>query len=532
MSVNPRNPAWVTPNNPLGLASIYQAENFPKVTAASGGNSGDWANQVRNQGYYIANYTSWWGDRFGTLLGVRETDTFSRNANTSATILEPFIEKRANNLPSYNAGIDFKLIKWMNLRGYYGYSRSFNVIGGSLDPLGVAPPNPTGWTHEGGLKFQSDDARISGHLAAWMGYEYNDNYNAGTTFEAIANPAGLNGSIIGPDGSRNQWAAIDHTSRGIELALTAAPTNNWRVRFSAAVQDGTILKDKTYALHYNDQFRTDGAGNVVYANGNPVLVPAPTAANAAVLTALSKQTTTVDPSTSPTYSAAPKVPLTLSMINDPTSPYYAFASGSAFTNPAVAAANQPLNGSIGNGTTGTGDNILKNVLGQFTNGGTNALTGAVGLPITAMQYNWSDPANYQGTYVVAKKGNYTVGYPVYSTNVETDYTFSNGPIKGFGLGGTLDLAWYYRTFYFQTPDRNEHLYSQPMLNPMVNAFLSYTYKFRWATWHTQVNINNLFNHYVVSLYPNDGTGFTVPGNIGATYYGQPRSYVWSNTLSF
>ena len=107
-----------------------------------------------------------------------------------------------------------------------------------------------------------------------------------------------------------------------------------------------------------------------------------------------------------------------------------------------------------------------------------------------------------------------------------------GRLKGFGIGGSLDLGWYNRTFYYQTPDRTEHLYSAPLVNPQINTWLTYTRKFRWVTWQTQVNINNLFNHYVVSIYPNDGTGFTVAGNIGATYYGVPRSFVWTNTFTF
>ncbi len=518
MPTNPRNPAWITPNNPLGLASLY-----PGVTGVSGGNSGDWNNQVRNQGYYVANYTSWWNDRVDTLLGVRETDTFSRNANTSTSISQAFIEKRANNLPSYNAGIDFRLLKWMNLRGYYGYSRSFNVIGGSLDALGVAPPNPTGWTHEGGLKFQSDDGRISGDLSVWTGYERNDNFNAGTNFRDIVNPSGLNGSLTGPDGSKNQWAAIDHTSRGVELSLTAAPTSDWRLRFSASIQDGTILKDKTYPILYNDQFYTDGHGNVTHANGQPFLVPVnPATVTVGSKTGLSNQTTPVNPAS---Y-GVPMQQLTIGMLNTPGSPYYAWAN----------AANQPLNGSIGGAVGGAGANPnLKAALSQFrfgSNTGPSALTGVVGLPISAIQYDWSDPANYQGTYTVVKKGNYTVGYPVYSTNTETDYTFSHGPLKGIGVGGTLNLAWYYRTFYFQTPDRAEHLYSQPLLNPQVNVFFSYTHKFRWVTWTSQVNINNLFNRYVVSIYPNDGVGFGQATSVGATYYGEPRTYVWTNRFSF
>ncbi len=531
-SVNPRSPAWVGPGNPLGLASLYEFNTTGSTNGVSGGNSGDWNNQQKAQGWYIANYTGFWNDRVDLLLGLRETSTFGRNANTQTGTLVNYVETRSNgNLPSYNAGIDVKIVDWMKLRAYYGYSRSFNLISGSLDPLGVTPPNPTGYTHEGGIKFATQDDRISGQLAVWTGYEQNDNFNAGTTFENVVNPAGLNGSIPGINGSRNQWAAIDHTSRGVELTLTAAPTNNWRLRFSADVQDGTIQKDKTYPQYYNDQFKVDAAGNVTYINGQPFLVPVdPVNITIAGKKGLTNQTTPVDPST---YGVAMQQ-LTVAMINNPASPYYAygFTPGQTSFNPA----NESLNGSIGGPTGGTlGTQYLKTALSEFHYGsasGPTALTGVVGLPISAIQYNWADPGGYDGNYTVVKKGNYTVGYPVYSTNLETDYTFSNGPIKGVGLGGSLFLAWYYRTFYFQTPDRLEHLYSQPMINPQVNLFVSYTRKFRWFTFETQVNIENMFNRYKVGIYPSDGTGFTNAANVGATYYGEPRTYIWSNTFSF
>jgi len=272
----------------------------------------------------------------------------------------------------------------------------------------------------------------------------------------------------------------------------------------------------------------------MYANGQPFLVPAesllppvpsggkPTAFE----TTLQKQTTPVDPAT---YGVA-LVPLTLAMMNNPSSPYYAFGRG-------TLPQNQPLNGSIGGPIKLSNADFVyvKTALGQFRNGGINgpsALTGATGLPISAIQYNWADPGNYQGQYLVQKKGNYTVGYPVYATNVETDYTFSEGPAKGFGVGGTLALAWYYRSFYFSTSDRVRHLYAQPIMNPQVNVILSYEHKFRWFTFHTQVNIDNIFNRYIISISPNNGTGYASAANVNGVMYGQPRNYVWSTRFDF
>jgi hypothetical protein len=47
-----------------------------------------------------------------------------------------------------------------------------------------------------------------------------------------------------------------------------------------------------------------------------------------------------------------------------------------------------------------------------------------------------------------------------------------------------------------------------------------------------MNVNNLFNKYKVDLRPSRATGFTVENAIGATFVGEPRQYVWTNSVSF
>ncbi|MFM7752518.1 MAG: TonB-dependent receptor plug domain-containing protein, partial [Opitutaceae bacterium] len=59
MANNPRDPSWVRPNNPLGLA---QLAGLPGVSGQN--NDGHhWEN--RTAGFYASNYTSWFGDRLG-----------------------------------------------------------------------------------------------------------------------------------------------------------------------------------------------------------------------------------------------------------------------------------------------------------------------------------------------------------------------------------------------------------------------------------------------------------------------------------
>ena len=46
-----------------------------------------------------------------------------------------------------------------------------------------------------------------------------------------------------------------------------------------------------------------------------------------------------------------------------------------------------------------------------------------------------------------------------------------------------------------------------------------------------MNVTNVFNHYVFGTLPNNGSGYPNPANLGVSFYGQPRLYVWTNTVT-
>jgi hypothetical protein len=74
---------------------------------------------------------------------------------------------------------------------------------------------------------------------------------------------------------------------------------------------------------------------------------------------------------------------------------------------------------------------------------------------------------------------------------------------------------------------------QPSLGWQINLNPFYQRKiFGRYLWRTQLEIANLTNHYKVSLTPNSGFGFTRPANVGVRWDGQPRSYAWTNSISF
>ena len=101
----------------------------------------------------------------------------------------------------------------------------------------------------------------------------------------------------------NERVNIDRTLSSQEFLLSAnlLPKRNWTMRIKATRMDGEITKDVSYVQNYNDQFYASN-GAVTYKDGTPILV---NSAGSLVPTAVRD------------------TPLTLAMINSPTSPYYA-----------------------------------------------------------------------------------------------------------------------------------------------------------------------------------------------------------------
>ena len=105
-------------------------------------------------------------------------------------------------------------------------------------------------------------------------------------------------------------------------------------------------------------------------------------------------------------------------------------------------------------------------------------------------------------------------------------------LKGISVGGTIGVGLKNRTFYYNIPGGGRELFSSPD-TWQANTFVSYRRKIgKRYGFSTQVNVTNVFNHYVFGTLPNNGSGYTNPANLGVSFYGQPRLYVWTNTVSF
>lgn len=483
--LTPRNtvsPDRVSAQNPLGVARLGGGTYSEEDTV--------------NRGIYIANTLTLLDGKIETLTGARIGESYRLFLNQGVANANFEGSHQAHKLlredsTNYNVGVNFALRPW--LRPYISFSDSNNPPTGTAnDPHGNPPESAHGVGREVGVKLTNATNTLSGSIAFYDVSSKNEQLQiASTLVGGAVNPAGLNGQFRSP----SVWINVDREARGVQVAVTASPTRNWRMRFSGAHTTGKLGSSKSYAQLYNDQFHQNAQGQVTYADGSTVYVlPRYVAATAVV-----------------TPDTPGAIPLTLSMMNDPASPYYA--------NPNVVT-----------GHINTGSNVA-NVLRRVDPQRGTILTGATGLPISALQITPTTPL--PGTVDVALAGDSTVGYPEYTFNFTSMYSFTQGRLKGLRLGGTVLRSWSLRQYYYYTgpvaPGADRKLFERPDLT-QVNAMVGFSWKLARFPMSTQLNITNLFNRYNVVILPHPLTGYN--SGMNATFDAQPRSFLLMNTLSF
>ncbi len=505
---NPQNPNFVSPLNPLGLVSLV-----PGFTGVGGNNLGNFAQSAKDYGLYGANYTRWLDDRFTTLLGYRFSNNYTRRPNTVATGTQPWTETDTS-YSSYNLGLTYRLKPWLN--AYYNAGRTFlpftRLVG---DPYGEIPKDTDGFSHEIGFKYQPASGIVSGSISYYRAESKHEPFNfPAASSNNLINPAGLNDAYN--PALRGTWVSLDKKSSGLEVILTAAPTRNWRARLGFTQQDGKILTTANYPMLWNDEFAYNKAtGGVTYTDGTPFIVPTDAAGIATVNATTALRAPVV---------GATNSQLTVAMMSDPNSPYYAYGQGGTVN----------ANGQI------TANSVVFRALRWFQvpSGGQNvqARTLRPGRPLTEIPYAYGDPAGYKGIAPIATGGEPTLGHPLYRFVCTNTYDISEGWLRGATLGGTVRWDLDKRTNWYTEPDGKggnvRKLYKESAINPQVNPFLSYRRKIGRTMFRTQVNVNNVFNNYKVELRPSATSGYTVENAINATFVGQPREYVWTNTVSF
>lgn len=473
--VSATNPSGLVPNNP--------------TPANPNGFAGNWnlGPDTQSRLISLANYTEWWGGKLTTLLGASVNRFGTTNiGQTRITRLAPL------NYWGYQYGANYAIRPWM--RFYASISTAGESAGTTKDFYGnpLKVPNAVSPAPEIGLKLQSTDERYSLLLSYNLTTKVeNETQNAGLDFFNAVNPDGLNGRYNNGD----QWINLDRKSVSTELVLTARPTKDWRLRVSAVCLDGEVTRTVSYAQLYNDQFRTKD-GTAVYADGSPVVVD--TTTGLAV--------------------ASGGTPLTLAMINDPASLFYAApnADSGSITNPTLRVA-------LG------GSNLI-----AAAHGGASA-TGITGLPISAVQYDW--PTSGNGTITVVKAGDKNTGINKYSFNFQSNYNFGSGPLAGFGFFIGLRAFAGNRAYYtqvFPTATTGSAVQATRFLYRLPNtAILDLNLNYKRQVWHRcewtlQLNINNLLDNSDVTVLPSAGNAEQLRARLSAL----PRQFILTNTLRF
>jgi outer membrane receptor for ferric coprogen and ferric-rhodotorulic acid len=478
-------PQFVTPDNPHG---------FPPVQATTPTDAED-----RTTALFASLSSEWLEGRFDTLLGYRYDWLDTRS------YVNPALNDRQSN-DSYMAGLNYHVNDWVTL--YTSHAKSFQAAAKLPTIFNTTPPASTGTGDEYGVKFNALNRRLSGSIAYYKATSRNSGGNLATEVRDIVDP----GTSINSGRHGGARYVFDQTTEGMEIFLTAAPARGWRIQAAYTHIYARQNGDCRLPLLYNDQFSTitmpDGK-EAVAINGQPAYVPANPTRNRLATWDISNPDM-ADPSV--------VTPLTLDLLRE------------GFGTDEIYKLNlNPVNGRIlsMNGfldAQGRQMLALPRWLGP-------AATGVTGLPLAAHNLGFVPSAGYD--YLVQADGEQTTGYPTDTFTLITSYRVSTGPLKGLTIGG--NFRWLHNTlgyWYIDTltnPARPERrLFRLPDRTP-VGLTLGYTLKLtRRLTWQTQLNINNLLDEQDIAYYRDPSTGALVNARLNLA----PRSFVWTNTLTF
>ncbi len=440
-----------TPVNPRGLGGVGSPINRPE----------------EQLGAYASWLGNWFGGRIETMAGARVDHIKLRDQVFGWTDFDSSVK-------SGLVGAVYNLRE--NLGIYANVGRAFSAIPSSrLQVFDYSLwPIAKGKSMEAGLKFDLWKNRISGSVT------YFDNQNQGEVVTVsgaqldLFNPTGINGR----SNSSATAATMNVGSKGVEVAVTLRPTTNWRIMLSAGINDARTIDAARAAMLYNDQFNTDGTTVLVKsANGSttPLLVPSVR-----------------------TDANSPRIPLTLAMMRDRSSPYFAQID--------------PAGGRITNA-----NNLFLNTAG--------VPTGDEGLPISAHQLGFQAPNG--GIAEVVAPGDYLTPIAGKSLLLNTTYTFGSGRLEGFSVGGLISWQGDRRAGY-TTIGGVRQLYDAPDL---IRTDLRLGYQWKLGSGRhlsVRLTVSNLLDQMKIrpALNVANGTVTSVTTDLA------PRTWVLSSTLRF
>jgi outer membrane receptor protein involved in Fe transport len=459
----------LAPRQLKGAVPVTSVNPFGINNNAAGGLN---FTESRSRALFAALFSDWFDGRFTTLAGYRY-DRFEQKLLHNNGRLE-------TKARTWNAGLVYHATKYLS--PYVGFSNNYSPssqFGTLMD--GSPIPDSRGKGAEGGVKFDVPRYNLSGSFTYYSVTSANEALGLSAAQISVVDPTGVNGRFR-PNGNT---VLRDREVRGYELTATARPTRDWRVRFSLSHIESIGVNGIKLPQVYNDEFNTSADGNVLFDDKTVALVRTdPNDANSAL------------------------IPLTVGMMKNSSSPYFANLD--------------PSSGRILNLRAGTLNSL--GLVGRSD--GRTIGTGRAGMPISQHQLGFVSP--FPDAVVIQKPGETATGFADYSVSTSAIYTFSSDRfLKGLSLGPTVTAKNMMRAYYYNDAAGNRVLKRYPD-QVQVSMMVGYSRKFGRYTWNTQFNVNNAFNTISVSHLPDLGTG----RNIDARRDAMPRSYIWTNTVTF
>lgn len=452
-----------TANNPLGISGA--------VNAATGQISGNYVKDDTNEeSYGFSLFSSWWKGRIDTMAGFRfETaDTVRLTTN---------VAKGPIDYDSTTLGAVFDTpVK--GIRGYVNYATNAKInFGTDTDIYNNLLPIGKGVSREAGLKFSLWDHRLSGNLTYYVSEAKNFTGTLGA-FRDDVDPDGINGRNGG------QGYTYNKKSDGLSAALSMRPLRWWQVTLSYTQANGSERSDVKLPVFYNDEF------NTTTINGQQVVAVKSTGGALTPLTVRSD----------PANAGSAQIPLSLAMLRDRTSPYFAVLD--------------PDSGRITNAQQ----------LGLLTTGVGTARTG---LPISNHQLGFVPPS---GTIIVRQAGESTTGYAEDAFSLINRFQIREGKLRGtvFGVSTVYQagIRGYNYTDAAEGGKRKIFYYPDQILN---NVFAVYNFKFA-KRYHAslQANVANVLDEQKIVALPRSTTGATRY----FAYQYAPRKFSVTATVGF
>jgi outer membrane receptor protein involved in Fe transport len=453
-----------TAGNPLGLSGpINSVTGRSTVTDLH-------YDDVREKSVGFSTFSSLWRDRIDLMAGFRFESAESRSLDTG--VLTGPLDYDSTTL---GAVIDTPL-KGVRLYGNYATNAKID-FDSNTDIYNQPLPVGQGVSRDIGLKFLLWENRLSGNIGYYVTEQKNFTGTLGS-FRNDVDPAGINGRH-GGDGY-----VYSKTSDGLSAALSMRPRRWWEVTLNIVRADGSERSDVAFAPFYNDQF------NTMTLNGE----------TAVAIRAASGSVTPLMVHSNPAVATSALVPLTLAMMRDRNSPYFATLD--------------PDSGQITNAQ----------ALGLLTTGvGTNVN----GLPLSDHQLGFTPPAPL---ITVRKAGEQTFGYAETAFSVINRFQLREGRLKGVVFGHTMSLRLGVRGYMYTSAaaaGARKMFYYPDRFDQGLFAL----YRFRpWRRFDAtlQANASNLFNDQARVTLPNPTTG--APRYFSEWY--TPRKFSLTASISF